>query len=43
MPKVRQAPAYQFTQCGKVFTDARDNTLDGMYLPLEKAGQILQR
>lgn len=32
---------YQCTQCRKVFTDARDNTLDGMYLPVEKAEQIL--
>jgi len=25
---------YQCSQCRKVFTDARDNTLDGMYLPV---------
>src|SRR6266478_4010549 len=37
--KTRQR--YQCTQCGKVFTDARDNTLDGMYLPVEKAEVIL--
>jgi transposase-like protein/IS1 family transposase len=33
---------YQCSQCRKVFTDARDNTLDGMYLPVEKAEQILK-
>ena len=33
---------YQCTQCKKVFTDARDNTLDGMYLPVEKAELILK-
>jgi len=27
---------HQCTLCRKVFTDARDNTLDGMYLPIEK-------
>src|SRR5579862_7603914 len=32
---------YQCTQCRKVFADARDNTLDGMYLPVEKAEQAL--
>ena len=32
---------YQCTQCRKVFTDARDNTLDGMYLPIEKAEMVL--
>ena len=32
---------YQCSQCRKVFTDARDNTLDGMYLPVEKAEMIL--
>jgi transposase-like protein/IS1 family transposase len=32
---------YQCSQCRKVFTDARDNTLDGMYLPVEKAETIL--
>jgi len=25
-----------------VFTDARDNTLDGMYLPVEKAETVLR-
>jgi len=33
---------YQCTQCRKVFTDARDNTLDGMYLPIEKAELVLR-
>ncbi len=33
---------YQCSQCRKVFTDARDNTLDGMYLPVEKAEQVLK-
>ncbi|HYL38487.1 MAG TPA: DDE-type integrase/transposase/recombinase [Bryobacteraceae bacterium] len=32
---------YQCSQCQKVFTDARDNTLDGMYLPLDKAETVL--
>jgi len=32
---------FQCTQCRKVFTDARDNTLDGMYLPIEKAEAVL--
>ena len=32
---------YQCSQCRKVFTDARDNTLDGMYLPIEKAETVL--
>ncbi len=33
---------YQCQQCRKVFTDARDNTLDGMYLPVEKAELVLK-
>jgi len=33
---------YQCNQCRKVFTDARDNTLDGMYLSVEKAETILK-
>src|SRR6266481_8273633 len=33
---------YQCTQCRKVFTDARDNTLDGMYLDLDKAEMVLK-
>jgi transposase-like protein/IS1 family transposase len=33
---------YQCTQCRKVFTDARDNTLDGMYLPVDKAELVLK-
>jgi transposase-like protein/IS1 family transposase len=32
---------YQCTQCRKVFTDARDQTLDGMYLPIGKAELVL--
>src|SRR5665213_2613097 len=33
---------YQCSQCRKVFTDARDSTLDGMYLPIEKAEMVLR-
>jgi transposase-like protein len=33
---------YQCQQCRKVFTDARDQTLDGMYLPVEKAELVLR-
>jgi transposase-like protein/IS1 family transposase len=33
---------YQCSQCRKVFTDARDSTLDGMYLPIEKADLVLK-
>jgi len=33
---------YQCHQCRKVFTDARDNTLDGMYLPVENAELVLR-
>ena len=33
---------YQCTQCRKVFTDARDNTLDGMYLPVDKAEMVIR-
>lgn len=33
---------YQCQQCRKVFTDVRDNTLDGMYLPIEKAEMVLK-
>jgi IS1 family transposase/transposase-like protein len=33
---------YQCTQCCKVFADARDNTLDGMYLSVEKAEMVLK-
>jgi transposase-like protein/IS1 family transposase len=32
---------YQCTQCRKVFTDARDQTLDGMYVLVEKAEPVL--
>jgi transposase-like protein/IS1 family transposase len=40
--KRKDRQRYQCTQCGKVFTDARDNTLDGMYLPVEKAEMVLR-
>ena len=40
--KRKNRQRYQCTQCGKVFTDARDNTLEGMYLPKEKAETILR-
>ena len=33
---------YQCNQCRKVFTDARDGSLDGMYLPIEKAELVLK-
>jgi transposase-like protein/IS1 family transposase len=33
---------YQCNQCRKVFTDACDQTLDGMYLPVEKAEMVLR-
>lgn len=33
---------YQCNQCRKVFADARDVTLDGMYLPIEKAEMVLK-
>src|SRR5579864_4523947 len=33
---------YQCSQCRKVFTDARDNTLNGMYLPIETAEMVLR-
>ena len=33
---------YQCNQCRKVFRDARDNTLGGMYLPIEKAELVLK-
>lgn len=33
---------YQCSQCHRVFTDARDSTLEGMYLPLEKAELVLR-
>lgn len=32
---------YQCNQCRKVFTDARDQSLDGMYLSIDKASQVL--
>ena len=33
---------YQCSLCQKVFTDARDQTLDGMYLPVERAEMVLR-
>ena len=44
MPKFgkrQNSQRYQCTQCRKMFTDARDNTLDGMYMPIEKAEKVL--
>ena len=32
---------YQCSQCHKVFTDARDATLEGVYLQVEKAESVL--
>ena len=40
--KRKSRQRYQCTQCGKVFTDARDNTLEGMYISVEKAELILK-
>lgn len=40
--KRKNRQRYQCTQCRKVLTDARDNTLDGMYLPMEKAELVLR-
>src|ERR1035438_9589437 len=40
--KRKNRQRYQCSQCRKVFTDARDNTLDGMYLPIEKAEMVLR-
>jgi transposase-like protein/IS1 family transposase len=40
--KRKNRQRYQCTQCRKVFTDARDTTLDGMYLPIEKAEMVLK-
>src|SRR5258708_4816580 len=40
--KRKNRQRYQCSQCGKLFTDARDNTLDGMYLPVEKAEMVLR-
>jgi len=33
---------YQCTRCRKVFTDARDNTLDGMYTSVDQAEMVLK-
>ena len=40
--KRKNRQRYQCIQCRKVFTDARDQTLDGMYLPVEKAEMVLR-
>jgi transposase-like protein/IS1 family transposase len=40
--KRKNRQRYQCHQCRKVFTDARDTTLDGMYLPMDKAELILK-
>ena len=32
---------YQCTQCRKVFTEAHDQTLDGMYVPIDKAELVV--
>ncbi len=40
--KRKDRQRYQCCQCRKVFTDARDSTLDGMYLPTEKAEMVLR-
>ncbi len=40
--KRKNRQRYQCNQCRKVFTDARDQTLDGMYLPIEKAEMVLR-
>jgi transposase-like protein/IS1 family transposase len=33
---------YQCRQCSKTFLEARENSLDGMYLPIEKAELVLK-
>ena len=40
--KRKNRQRYQCQQCRKVFTDARDNTLDGMYVPVERAELVLK-
>ena len=40
--KRKNRQRYQCNQYRKVFTDARDDTLDGMYLPVEKAEMVLR-
>src|SRR5579863_3337513 len=37
-----QFPRYQCRQCGKTFSEPRNNPLDGMYLPIEKAEMVLK-
>ena len=39
--KRKDRQRYECLQCRKVITDARDNTLDGMYTPVDKAEQVL--
>src|SRR5882724_6897442 len=33
---------FRCRQCGKTYQEARDNTLNGMYTPIDKAVQVLQ-
>ncbi len=40
--KRKDRQRYQCQQCRKVFTDARDNTLDGMYTSVEAATKALE-
>ncbi len=40
--KRKNRQRYQCTQCRKVFTTPRDNTLEGMYLSLDKAELVLK-
>jgi transposase-like protein len=40
--KRKNRQRYQCLQCRKVFTDARDNTLDGMYTGVDQAEEILK-
>lgn len=40
--KRKERQRYQCQQCRKVFTDARDNTLGGMYTSVEAATKALE-
>lgn len=40
--KRKNRQRYQCTQCGKFFTEPRQDCLDGMYLPTEKAEMVLR-
>ncbi len=40
--KRKNRQRYQCCQCRKVFTEAREDHLDGMYLPIEKAEMVLR-